>query len=73
MSIRIFFQQLRRNSSRTWLNILLLAAAVAFFVMSLNLHQNSVRNIREAEDAYSTIAVMEIYGDVDQYGNLAEP
>ncbi len=73
MSIRIFFQQLRRNSSRTWLNILLLAAAVAFFVMSLNLHQNSVRNIQEAEDAYSTIAVMEIYGDIDEYGNLAEP
>ena len=73
MSIRIFLQQLRRNSSRTWLNILLLAAAVAFFVMSLNLHQNSVRNIQEAEDAYSTIAVMEIYGDIDKYGNLAEP
>ena len=73
MSIRIFFQQLRRNSSRTWLNILLLAAAIAFFVMSLNLHQNSVRNIQEAEDAYSTIAVMEIYGDIDKYGNLAEP
>ena len=51
MSIRIFFQQLRRNSSRTWLNILLLAAAIAFFVMSLNLHQNSVRTIQEAEDA----------------------
>ena len=73
MSIRIFFQQLRRNSSRTWLNILLLAAAVAFFVMSLNMHQNSVRNIQEAEDTYSTIAVMEIYGDIDKYGNLAEP
>ena len=73
MSIRLFFTQLRRNSSRTWLNILLLAAAVAFFVMSLNLHQNSVRNIQEAEDAYSTIAVMEIYGDIDKYGNLAEP
>lgn len=73
MSIRLFFTQLRRNSNRTWMNILLLSAAVAFFVMSLNLHQNSVRNIREAEDAYSTIAVMEIYGDIDQYGNLAEP
>ena len=73
MSVKIFFQQLRRNSNRTWLNILLLAAAVAFFVMSLNLHQNSVRNIQEAEDAYSTIAIMEIYGDIDKYGNLVEP
>ena len=71
MSIRLFLRQQQRNLKRTLLNILLLTAAIAFFVMSLNLYQNSVQNLRNAEEAYSTIAVMELYGDVNRKGNLA--
>ena len=73
MSGNIFFQQLRRSRGRTWLNILLLAAAVAFFVMSANLYKNSVRNLETAEDAFTTIALMELQGNIDQYGNLVAP
>ena len=71
MSIRLFLKQQQRSLKRTLLNILLLTAAVAFFVMSLNLFQNSVQNLQNAEEAYSTIAVMELYGDVNRKGNLA--
>ena len=72
MQVKIFFQQLRRNSRRTWLNILLLTAAVAFFVMSANLYKNSVTNLRVVEDTYSTIAVMELYGNINKFGELTD-
>ena len=72
MSFKIFFQQLRRNSRRTALNLALLAAAVAFFVMSVNLYQNSIRNLETAEDAFTTIALMELYGEIDKHGNIVE-
>ena len=72
MSGKIFFRQLRRNSKRTWLNILLLTAAIAFFVMSVNLYQNSLRNLETAEDAFTTIALVELYGEIDKYGNIVE-
>ena len=66
----VFLRQLYRSSHRTLLNILLLNIVSAFFVMSLNLYQNSIQNIQTAEDTYSTIAVTELYADVDKYGNL---
>lgn len=72
MAGKIFFRQLRRNSKRTWLNILLLTAAIAFFVMSVNLYQNSIRNLETAEDAFTTIALVELYGEIDKYGNIVE-
>ena len=72
MQVKIFFQQLRRNSRRTWLNILLLTAAVAFFVMSANLYKNSVTNLQVVEDTYSTIAVMELYGNINKFGELTD-
>ena len=72
MAGNIFFQQLRRSRGRTWLNILLLAAAVAFFVMSANLYKNSVTNLRVVEDTYSTIAVMELYGNINKFGELTD-
>lgn len=73
MHCSIFFQQLRRGRRRTALYLLLLAAAAAFFVMSVNLYRNSVRNLAAVEDTYSTIAVMELYGDVDHLGELVGP
>lgn len=73
MHYKIFLQQLRRGGRRTALYILLLASVTAFFVMSINLYRNSVTNLAAVEDAYSTIAVMELYGDVNLFGELAEP
>ena len=72
MHLKIFMEQLKRGRKRTILNILLLSAAVAFFVMSANLYRNSVANLQEVEENYSTIALMELYGDVDSRGNLAD-
>ena len=40
MSIRLFLRQQQRNLKRTLLNILLLTAAIAFFVMSMDLYIN---------------------------------
>ncbi len=68
---QIFLKQLKR-SRKTVFYLLLLAAATAFFVASLNLYRNSVSNLEKAEEAYSTLAVVELYGDVDRYGNLVE-
>lgn len=73
MSVKFFLQQLLRSPKRTMLNLFLLAAVTAFFVMSLNLYHNSVDNLARVEENYTTIAVMELYGDVDKYGQLTDP
>ena len=69
---KIFTHQLKR-SRKTVFYILLLIVATAFFVTSTNLYQNSTRNLQKAEETYSTLAVMELYGNVDKNGNLTEP
>ncbi len=66
---QIFWQQLKR-SKKTILYLLLLMIVVAFFVTSVNLYRNSTENLTKAEENYSTLAVVEFYGDVDRYGNL---
>lgn len=71
MNQNVFIQQLKR-SRKTLFYILLLIVATAFFVTSVNLYQNSTANLRKAEETYSTLAVTELYGDVDKYGNLVE-
>lgn len=71
MRYKIFIQQLKR-SRKTAFYILLLIVATAFFVTSVNLYQNSTHNLQKAEETYSTLAVTELYGDIDQYGNLVE-
>lgn len=73
MHFRIFLQQLRRGTKRTLLYTLILMAVSAFLVMSLNLYKNSTANLQSAEETYTTIALMELYGDVDERGNLVEP
>ena len=73
MSIRLFLKQQQRNLKQTLLNILLLTATTAFFVMSLNLYSNSVYNLEQVDNTYSTIAVMELYGDVNKRGELTKP
>ena len=72
-AIRIFLQQTLRGKKRLILNLALLFAVTAFFVVSLNLYANSVRNLQTVESAYTTIATMEIYGDVNAAGELVSP
>ena len=72
-AVQIFLRQTVRKKSRFVLNILLLVAVTAFFVISLNLYRNSMRNLQTVEDTYSTIATMEIYGDVNAEGELVSP
>lgn len=62
-------QQLRQKKL-TVLNILLVLAIVTFFVVSVNLYKNSIFNLKHVNDTYSTIAVMELYGNVDRQGKL---
>lgn len=67
-----FFTNLRqtlRAPARTALYVLLLAILTAFFCLSLNLWRNSEANLKLADETYKTIAVMELYADVDARGN----
>ncbi len=72
VSVRIFLRQTVRKKSRLALNILLFFVATTFFVVSLNLYQNSMRNLQTVEDTYTTIATMEIYGHVNEAGELVK-
>ena len=72
-AIQIFFKQTQRGTKRLALQLILLCAAVAFFVVSLNLHHNSSGNLLTVENTYTTIATMEIYGDVNKMGELVHP
>ena len=72
-AIQIFLLQTRRGTKRLALQLVLLCTVTAFFVVSLNLYQNSVLNLQAVEDTYSTIATMEIYGDVNVEGDLVLP
>ncbi len=71
--IQIFLKQISRSKARLALNLILLCATTAFFVLSLNLYQNSVKNLQTVENAYTSIATMEIYGDVNKMGELVHP
>ena len=67
-------RQLLRAPARTLVYMLLLMLLTAFFCLSLNLYNNSRKNLAIAEKTYSTIAVMELYADVDEKGNvLSQP
>lgn len=70
MMLSMHLRQAFRKPMRTVLYLLILALLTAFFCVSLNLYDNSRQNIRLAQETYSTIAVMELYADVDSRGNL---
>lgn len=72
-AIQIFLKQTRRGMRRLVLQLALLCAATAFFVVSLNLYSNSNHNLMTVEDTYTTIATMEIYGYVNEAGDLVDP
>ena len=71
MYYKIFIEQMKR-SRKTVFYILLMIVATAFFVTSMNLYENSIRNLEISENAFSTLAVTELYGEVDKYGQLVE-
>ena len=73
ISVKIFFRQMLRSKVRLLLNVALIAAATAFFVMSINLYQNSRNNLQAVDGSYTTLGMMAFYGDVDRYGNLVSP
>ena len=70
MAIEIFIKQTVRAKSRLTLNLLLITAVISLFIVSLNLYQNSTENLQTVENAYTTIAALEIYGTVDSQGHL---
>ncbi len=72
-AIQIFLTQTRRGTKRLMLQLVLLCAVTAFFVVSLNLYSNSRQNLQAVENTYTTIATMEIYGYVNKAGELVHP
>ena len=68
--LSMHLRQLFRKPLRTILYFMVLVILTAFFCTSLNLYMNSQYNLRLADETYTTIAVMELYADVDSYGNL---
>ena len=72
-AIQIFLKQTRRSTKRLVLQLVLLCTVTAFFAVSLNLYSNSKQNLQTVENAYTTIATMEIYGYVNKAGELVHP
>ena len=68
--LSMHLRQLTRKPTRVIIFILILVLLTAFFCVSLNLYMNSQHNLRLADETYTTIAIMELYADVDSYGNL---
>ncbi len=72
MKTKLFYKQMTRSVKTVAVNVVILTVVTAFFCMSLNLYSSSMQNLMQSEDTYSTIAVMELYGDVNEYGELTE-
>ena len=68
--LSMHLKQLFRKPMRTVLCILVLILLTAFFCTSLNLYRDSQHNLQLANDTYTTIAIMELYADVDSRGNI---
>ena len=68
--LSMHLKQLFRKPMRTVLCILVLVVLTAFFCTSLNLYMDSQHNLQMANDTYTTIAIMELYADVDSRGNI---
>ena len=68
--LSMHLKQLFRKPIRTVLYIVVLVLLTAFFCTSLNLYMDSQHNLQLANDTYTTIAIMELYADVDSRGNI---
>ena len=64
--------QLFRKPTRTALYLAVLILLTAFFCTSLNLYKDSQYNLQLADNAYTTIAIMDLYADVGEFGNLID-
>ena len=73
MLIKLFMLKIFHNVKQSALSLLILAIVTAFLGMSLNLYRNGCQNLVQAEDTYSTIAIIELYGDVNRRGELTTP
>ncbi len=73
MKTKLFYKQMTRSVKTVAVNVVILAVVTAFFCMSLNLYSSSMHNLQMADDTYRTVAIMELYGDVDQWGDLTTP
>ena len=70
--LSMHLRQLFRKPIRIILYLLTIALSAGFFCMSANLYWDSVKNLQLADDAFSTIAVLDYYADVDWYGKIVE-
>ena len=70
--LSMHLRQLTRKPARIVIFILILVLLTAFFCVSLNLYANSMYNLKLADETYTTIAIMELYADVDTHGNLID-
>ena len=61
--LSMHLRQLTRKPTRIIIFILILVLLTAFFCVSLNLYANSMYNLKLADEAYTTIALMELYAD----------
>lgn len=68
--LSMHLRQLFRKPTRTALYLAVLILLTAFFCVSFNLYKNSEHNLKLADEAYTTIAIMELYAEVDNHGNL---
>lgn len=70
MKPKLLFRELRRKLMQVLLYALTMLLLTAFFCASFNLYCNSVKNLRLANETYSTIAVPELHAEVDRNGRL---
>ena len=68
--LSMHLRQLFRKSTRTVLYLAVLILLTAFFCTSLNLYVDSQYNLRLADNAYTTIAVIELCADVNRHGEI---
>ena len=68
--LSMHLKQLFRKPMRTILYVLVLILLTAFFCTSLNLYRNSEYNLKLADDTFTTIAVMELYADLNTTGEV---
>ena len=68
--LSMHLRQLFRKPTRTALYLAVLILLTAFFCTSLNLYKDSQYNLQLADNAYTTIAVIELCADVNRHGKI---
>ena len=68
--LSMHLRQLFRKPTRTALYLVVIILLTAFFCTSLNLYRDSQYNLLLADNAYTTIAVIELCADVNRHGEI---